>query len=768
MRPLHAELHSAVPDSWCAVREDDRRSLVPWASGVELPPSLDGRFVRTEWGDWAAPTQAVANDRIWSILEGRQDVDVVGVLDDIETFSPSDPRFTLHGSVVRRRGALRRKVLEEVPLAEQFERFLPVLEIEVLGSADPKSDLRSQLVDDVPIVGWVDTLGTDRAPNDRQFVVRLRGDSMDGGKRPLVDGAWLIMEFAEAVDEGAISAVQLNQGGSYTVVLKRLFDEGQQIRLRSQNPEYEDVVFDVDSPESLKVVARFIQELPPPQRTRRPAPERLHEWLKKRLENPQETPGEVNLPPKLDGTSKLELTRNGLQWLLRIEPLPPFVDEVLAAEVPYSADLVRGRVGRLPTSPSTSAYSLAADPLTPLLKPFEQPGLPADRATVFRFDGDGRTFRKQGPHVRLGERVRLLLPPALEAPDAALSWEVGAWKACELEVDAELPPELGLSVATDRIDAHWETAPHRWRRLADGSRAPEFGREAALLHVSGVVSTRVGEYAVTTLADSQAMPAGSSWSISVDDVAPGEHAIEITPARTDVAPLRKAIIVTDAPPPVWPADVHVIPSGPTDLTDWGLAVRGPALWPVEAEWRGSRVVTRRLCIGADGNLPLDGWEIDTRALRVEPMGVLLFDFGELGARVVYHRRDERPEELSAATQRFVELACGADPLLVEKLAERLLGALGWSVRDGIVSRPSLTGGELSYEPIAVLCVGALIDDALKEEAADACRRHELDLVFAVAGTVWLHHAPTALFPSSPIDAAVDPTAFLRRFHWSAR
>ena len=226
--PFHAELDPAlsVVGSLQALPESARRGARPWSEGIELPPQLDGRFAKTTWGDWTKADRSAANDRIWDLLQSREELHLGSALQPEECFSPSDRRFTLDAGFVRKRGTLRRKVLDEVPAAEQFQRYLPVLELEVLGSADPTTDLRAQFVNDIAVVGWVDALGLKKTPNDRLFVVRLRGDSMEGGANPLVDGAWLVLELTDQVDSGTISAVQLHQHNVFTVVLKRLHVEG--------------------------------------------------------------------------------------------------------------------------------------------------------------------------------------------------------------------------------------------------------------------------------------------------------------------------------------------------------------------------------------------------------------------------------------------------------------------------------------------------------------------------------------------------------------
>ncbi len=728
MSPLHAELDAALPDirSWRALPDRERLGRPPWTDGVEIPPALDARLQRTPWGDWADATAAVANERLWELLQGREELDVVGTLAEGECFSPSDERFTLQNSVVRRRGALRRKLLDDVPEAERFQRYLPVLDRQALSSTEPKLDLRAQIGDAVQIVGWVDALGIQQEPNDRLFVIQLRGDIVDSDATPLADGDWLVMELRDQVIPGA----------------------------------------DADALNSL---ARFIEKLPPPQRTRSGDPDRLDAWVKRRFQ-PQPSPPSPDLPPQLDGLSQLELTEAGLIWLLRLEPLPAFIDTLQLAGAAIAAEQVRGRVGRITVPPSAEPFTLGAGPLTPLLQPFEHPPLPLDRATVFRFDSAGRAVRQLGSQVQLNQRIRLLLPPGIPAPAAASSlWVLGVWTACELTARPDLPAELGLSIASERIEVHWETAPQRWIRLPDGLRIPVFGGgQRPTLQVQGTTTQRGGELNLTTVQGSTPLPAGDRWTVLIEEAPVGQHGLEVTPAAMDTIPARRAFGITDEPPPVWPSDVAVEPEGQADLLDWPLQVSGPPLWPVRVGWEGSRHIERNLHIGPDGRLPLEAVEIDTRVLRREPLGRMVFDFGELGEHVVVHVRKERVSDIQVGLDKYLESVQGADLLLMEKLAERLLGTLGWVLKDGVASRAALGPDGLLFEPVAALVVAHAVDEDARHRADVACEEHGLQAAFVVAGHHWLRHVPDALFAAPVLNATEQREELLRTFHWRSR
>jgi SOS-response transcriptional repressor LexA len=79
------------------------------------------------------------------------------------------------------------------------------------------------------------------AQGEGLFAVRAEGDSMDGGKRPIRDGDWLVMRFARSASysalDGKVALLQIpdpHLGFSYQV--KRLVRDGETWVLRSDNP----------------------------------------------------------------------------------------------------------------------------------------------------------------------------------------------------------------------------------------------------------------------------------------------------------------------------------------------------------------------------------------------------------------------------------------------------------------------------------------------------------------------------------------------------
>lgn len=73
------------------------------------------------------------------------------------------------------------------------------------------------------------------------FAVRAVGDSMDGGKRPIRDGDWLIMRFARSASfeelNGKVALLQMPDADlGFAYRIKRVVHDGSAWRLRSDNP----------------------------------------------------------------------------------------------------------------------------------------------------------------------------------------------------------------------------------------------------------------------------------------------------------------------------------------------------------------------------------------------------------------------------------------------------------------------------------------------------------------------------------------------------
>ena len=81
------------------------------------------------------------------------------------------------------------------------------------------------------------------APGENTFALQVEGDSMTGAG--ILSGDYVIVESGGRVYNGSIAAVRI--GDEATV--KRVYFEKGRVRLKAENPKYEDIVVDKKSPE---------------------------------------------------------------------------------------------------------------------------------------------------------------------------------------------------------------------------------------------------------------------------------------------------------------------------------------------------------------------------------------------------------------------------------------------------------------------------------------------------------------------------------------
>jgi hypothetical protein len=81
---------------------------------------------------------------------------------------------------------------------------------------------------------------------ERHFIARASGNSMNGGKSPIYDGDYLLLEYITAENAGKISdqivAIERQDfGGDNQYLLRKVLKNGSGYSLRANNPDYEDI-----------------------------------------------------------------------------------------------------------------------------------------------------------------------------------------------------------------------------------------------------------------------------------------------------------------------------------------------------------------------------------------------------------------------------------------------------------------------------------------------------------------------------------------------
>lgn len=93
----------------------------------------------------------------------------------------------------------------------------------------------------------------------RRYLLRVVGQSMVGAG--IEDGDLLVVEEDEAPADGAVVVALLGDGDEVTV--KRLYREGESVRLRPENGEHEEIVVSADE---VRLQGRVVYVVHPPRR----------------------------------------------------------------------------------------------------------------------------------------------------------------------------------------------------------------------------------------------------------------------------------------------------------------------------------------------------------------------------------------------------------------------------------------------------------------------------------------------------------------------
>jgi superfamily II DNA or RNA helicase/SAM-dependent methyltransferase/SOS-response transcriptional repressor LexA len=105
--------------------------------------------------------------------------------------------------------------------------------------------------------------GYGRLDPSRHFVARASGDSMTGGKNPVLDGDYLLLEQVNPERAGSITGKtlaieRLDEAGDTQYLLRTVLKKSSgEYLLRAANPDYEDVVVTPELGEQLRTFARL-------------------------------------------------------------------------------------------------------------------------------------------------------------------------------------------------------------------------------------------------------------------------------------------------------------------------------------------------------------------------------------------------------------------------------------------------------------------------------------------------------------------------------
>jgi hypothetical protein len=535
-----------------------------WALGQDARLREDLRFRPTPWGRWMLAVNYLANDFLYVRFQAdrRSSAELAAVLSDCTglvgrrcVLCAADPRFVVDGNRVRlsARELSGEPVLE--PVAGPLERYtthLPVHTLKATAASLPAGEWGGRAQDElIETLGWLKVDLPGRRLNDKMFVARVEGHSMDNGRNRLADGAWAVFELWPGGRKGSDpvlvrGAFHDPETGSYALkkyVADERDAEGRhhRITLVSLNPDkdrYPDIELDPREDDAVTVVARLMQSLPEAGFERRPRPiahrgrrdwksdegvlqvhQRLAESAERFFGATSGAPASDSSPVPSAWSARLvclDAESGGLH--LEIGPLPAlwrFVKKLVVCDPTGQtgaalASNVRSRPVTLRVAPAGGPWTWVADGFEDDpdidLSALTVSGLQHDQANMFRVGADGTGSLVSTRELAVGQHYRLLLHPDVWArvPAGVEAANLpGDWRLLDLRPDPvsasslqELLEALGLVLGESRADLGFAAAtwPQEWRSNSRGEAYACFATGLdVVLQASGCVAEVPGE-----------------------------------------------------------------------------------------------------------------------------------------------------------------------------------------------------------------------------------------------------------------------------------
>lgn len=273
-------------DSPTSFTEEDALKISHWELGEDVRLREDARFRPTPWNRWILGSHLLVNEYLYrEFLDGAStELSLNVALAELNQaisrpvmFCPGDSRFICVKGKIRLAASelSDRPKLESPTELEKYVTHLPLHTLSAVADLElpSKWDHSSQEVL-IETEGWLRVTLPELSLNDRMFVAKIKGSSLDDGENSIINGVHAVFELWPS---GSIrDQIVLVRGefrdpetGSYTVkkyVGDVVNGEGchQDIRLESLNPDKErfpDLVLSHDQGVDLLVVAKLIAPL---------------------------------------------------------------------------------------------------------------------------------------------------------------------------------------------------------------------------------------------------------------------------------------------------------------------------------------------------------------------------------------------------------------------------------------------------------------------------------------------------------------------------
>ncbi len=745
----------------------------------------DVRFRRTPGDRWILTDSFLANDslydRMTSTLVGSVNLEAELKKIDEQTrkhavFCPKDNRFILVcGSLRIAAGGLSDKPLirDQVEVDEQYRTHLPLLRLQDAAYRDyrslPDDDILT-LAEMPP--GWI-RVDLSHTLDRSMFIARIEDNSMNDGQNGIRKCDYCVFSYqSDRTPTDAILLVRgvFGQTGIGFHHLRHLeYREPQQILLLPLHPDrdrYPEIRIDLADGDEVVAVASLIEVLSPAMYERSPGTDddcrtlaRQGDKFYQRMQRFFETNGGQGRRLAKRFAVPICLAADAGCLQIEIGPVPGFVSFV--SELRLLGDgwekicptaNIRNRARRIAVAPWTESLSwepvgFEHDDILDLAA-FALPGLPPDRVTVFRVDGQGIGRLVVGGILPAGHCYRLLIPPTVLAtlaecpPLTKLDY---GWSLLELELAVtvgsemvELLTDLGLNIGTEQMTLEWVIVPPvEWSLNWNGDSYPGFLSQTGLiLKVDGPLIESEGEAALLLHASDEPrvfpLAPGRRNIIRLSNLPPGRYGVEIVHQRRDIRVEPRFFEVVESPRPSPPANCRIRVAGhwydlaaggtlrlaSADLSmlanlavtggETGLEIETPPGWPVRIFWKS---LTTELILDAHANQegrfdssPLP--DLIRQRLKGSRIGELVFDLRELGRVVLPHQPEPDVEAIhEAMTDLVINLAPnirrnrGQYLLTIPHWFTPVLSLLGYTIADcpGVTAADGLRVLKLFHE-----------------------------------------------------------------------
>lgn len=574
-----------------------------WNQGEDARLREDYRFRQTPGGRWMVAGNLYANDELRKLFsqKHRSSLPLQAALAELGSpgqrnwvFCPADKRFVLQGDELR----LSEQELTDLLLAEdalELEKFtshVPIRNLEAVAASEPEGEWGPTAQEEMgDVLGWVRVNMPGVVLNDRMFVARIKGHSMDDGRHGIVDGSYSLFELWPAGSrQDKIILVRGSfhdpETGNYAVK-KYSADqrdaEGRHARicLVSLNPDkekYPDIELDPEDDQAVVVIAQHIESLSGHQYGRKPKPARRKrsgrrnlspDYVKKRLQkrgqqifgDPQESEEGGTREQAAAQLVCLDFESGGLH--IETSPLkwlPNFVKKITIQVGGKEQAIVLGSnlknlTWRQMVPPSRDEYSFVApgfeDDIGEDLQSLTLSGLSYVSGTVFKVDAAGIGRKQQSNELSPGRAYLILIPPVLRLDTVEIGEchsFLSGWQLWDFTLPVEVTEPVRSQLADLELkpgkiapQIQWTAVPPiDYQQTSRGKTLPCFHiHQPPVIKVVGEVYLP-GELTLYVRAGSQfkalPLPEGNEWLVQMADLPVGPVLVQLLHKKTSVAP----------------------------------------------------------------------------------------------------------------------------------------------------------------------------------------------------------------------------------------